>query len=214
MEQENEDSARKKASRWPWPLRLAIAVNRFKRHESEEERRHKWRSRRGRLASRAYGGLLEDQVDHSLPPKKKPSVFDYSKELIDWIKSFSSRSSTESNDAVDNVILDALSREDESPRDYGVGIVGEFLHFRQNDEVLPISVRQQLDEFEDFRPYFSYWISFVHIIVTIITCLSYSIGNIGVELSLKSQFVLTERMYTNRLSHLFGHNFLFLRCHV
>lgn len=214
MEQENEDSARKKASRWPWPLRLAIAVNRFKGHESEEERRHKWRSRRGRLASRAYGGLLEDQVDHSLPPKKKPSVFDYSKELIDWIKSFSSRSSTESNDAVDNVILDALSREDESPRDYGVGIVGEFLHFRQNDEVLPISVRQQLDEFEDFRPYFSYWISFVHIIVTIITCLSYSIGNIGVELSLKSQFVLTERMYTNRLSHLFGHNFLFLRCHV
>ena len=125
-----------------------------------------------------------------LVPKKKPSVFDYSKELFDWIKS---RDAQANSDAVDNVILDALSREDESPRDYGVGIVGELLHYRQNDEVLPINVRQQLDEFEDFRPYFSYWISFVHIIVTIIICCSYSIGNIGVELSLKSQFVLTEK---------------------
>ena len=143
------------------------------------------------MASRAYGGLLEDQVDHSsLLSKKKPSVFDYSKELFNWIKS---RVAEANSDAVDNVILDALSREDESPRDYGVGIVGELLHYRQNDEVLPINVRQQLDEFEDFRPYFSYWISFVHIIVTIIICCSYSIGNIGVELSLKSQFVLTEK---------------------
>ena len=194
MENDSEDLASKKPLKWP--LRLALAANRFKGHESEEVRRHKWKNRRARLASRAYGGLIhEDQVDHDdvLVPKKKPSVlFDYGKEVINWLKIKAGIETT--NDAVDNVILDALSREDQTPRDYGVGIVGELLHFQQNDEVLPVFVRQQLDEFEDFRPYFSYWITFVHIIVTIITCLSYSIGNIGVELSLKSQFVFTEKL--------------------
>ena len=57
----------------------------------------------------------------------------------------------------------------EEPREFGVGVVGDLLQIEQNSEVRPRFVRQQMDQLEDYRPYFSYWITTVQIIIMIIT---------------------------------------------
>ena len=62
-----------------------------------------------------------------------------------------------------------LIDRNEEPREYGVGVVGDLLQIEQNSEVRPRFVRQQMDQLEDYRPYFSYWITTVQIIIMIIT---------------------------------------------
>jgi hypothetical protein len=47
---------------------------------------------------------------------------------------------------------------------------------------------------EDYRPFFTYWVTTVQVIVMIITLCWYGIGNFGVELALKSDFVRTESL--------------------
>ena len=47
---------------------------------------------------------------------------------------------------------------------------------------------------EDYRPYFSYWVTTVQVIIMIITMSWYSIAPIGVEMALKSDFVFTESL--------------------
>ena len=62
-----------------------------------------------------------------------------------------------------------LIDRNEEPREFGVGVVGDLLQIEQNSEVRPRFVRQQMDQLEDYRPYFSYWITTVQIIIMIIT---------------------------------------------
>ena len=65
--------------------------------------------------------------------------------------------------------LCSLIDRNEEPREFGVGVVGDLLQIEQNSEVRPRFVRQQMDQLEDYRPYFSYWITTVQIIIMIIT---------------------------------------------
>ena len=58
-----------------------------------------------------------------------------------------------------------LIDRNEEPREFGVGVVGDLLQIEQNSEVRPRFVRQQMDQLEDYRPYFSYWITTVQIII-------------------------------------------------
>lgn len=50
-------------------------------------------------------------------------------------------------------------------------------------------VRKQLDDFEDHRPYFTYWITTVQILILIISLACYGFGPIGMGLTQKSGLV-------------------------
>ena len=199
-----EDSAEavEKSKKWDYLLNIATKVVKWKtNNETEDQRRIKWKNRRIRLASRFPGGIKEeDKVDNpsvlindqsfNIRSRKKPSVFQYAKEGI------LGKGQAKTQDKVDSasVILNAVLDRDGSPREFGVGLAGELLQNEYDTEAIPTFVRQQMDEMEDYRPYFSYWITTVQIIIMIITLTWYSIAPIGVEMALKSDFVFTESL--------------------
>nr|KAF7437935.1 hypothetical protein H0235_000326 [Vespula pensylvanica] len=76
-------------------------------------------------------------------------------------------------------------------RQYGMGIVGRFFgrSFRKSITNKP-EVRKQLDDFEDHRPYFTYWITTVQVLILIISLACYGFGPVGMELNHRSARVL------------------------
>ncbi|KRZ90860.1 Inactive rhomboid protein 1 [Trichinella sp. T8] len=65
-------------------------------------------------------------------------------------------------------------------RKFGEGVVGRFLgrSLRRRSELSP-QVVQQLDDFDDCRPYFTFWVTTVQILVTLISISTYGIGPVG-----------------------------------
>ncbi|XP_076679879.1 rhomboid-5 isoform X3 [Andrena cerasifolii] len=76
-------------------------------------------------------------------------------------------------------------------RQYGMGIVGRFFgrSFRKSVSQKP-DVRKQLDDFEDHRPYFTYWITTVQVLILIISLACYGFGPVGMDLSHRSGLIL------------------------
>jgi len=52
-------------------------------------------------------------------------------------------------------------------------------------------VKQQLDDLEDHRPFFTYWVTIVQILVLILSIFSYGLGPFGIDLSHQSGSVST-----------------------
>jgi len=77
---------------------------------------------------------------------------------------------------VDRVFTHAFRRK---RRVFGRGLVGEWLDRRLTRQRINSSVKRQLDSFDNHRPYFTYWITFVHILITIISISVYGIASIG-----------------------------------
>ena len=158
--------------------------------DAEDVRRRKWKNRRLRHHEKSLGGLKQlpeiDEVDSKfvpLPLKTKPSVFEYAKDTAEYF--FKPKAKTE----------DRVDHRDDEPGTYDpVGTIGDILQIELNEGQVPTFVRQQMDELEDYRPYFTYWISTVQIIIMIISLCWYGFGHIGTELHLKSDYVLTERV--------------------
>ncbi|TRZ00369.1 hypothetical protein DNTS_016286, partial [Danionella cerebrum] len=63
-------------------------------------------------------------------------------------------------------------------RQYGMGVVGKWLnrHYRRS---ISSQVQKQLQDFHSHRPYFSYWITFVHIVITLLSCITYGFAPVG-----------------------------------
>jgi len=47
-------------------------------------------------------------------------------------------------------------------------------------------VKQQLDDLEDHRPFFTYWVTIVQILVLFLSIFSYGFGPFGIDLSHQS----------------------------
>lgn len=63
-------------------------------------------------------------------------------------------------------------------------------------------VRKQLDDIEDHRPYFTYWITTVQVFILIISLACYGFGPVGIDLNRRSGLVgLTLRIYKHCYSH-------------
>lgn len=60
--------------------------------------------------------------------------------------------------------------------------------FRKSVSQKP-DVRRQLDDFEDHRPYFTYWITTVQVLILIISLACYGFGPVGMDLSHRSGLV-------------------------
>uniref|UniRef100_A0A8C7IC55 Inactive rhomboid protein n=1 Tax=Oncorhynchus kisutch TaxID=8019 RepID=A0A8C7IC55_ONCKI len=67
---------------------------------------------------------------------------------------------------------------DKPKRQYGMGVVGKWLnrHYRRS---ISSQVQKQLDDFSSHRPYFTYWITFVHVVITILACATYGFAPVG-----------------------------------
>uniref|UniRef100_H3D5V5 Inactive rhomboid protein n=1 Tax=Tetraodon nigroviridis TaxID=99883 RepID=H3D5V5_TETNG len=63
-------------------------------------------------------------------------------------------------------------------RPYGLGMVGRLTN-RTYRKRIDSFVRKQIEDMDDHRPFFSYWITFVHLVITILAVTIYGIAPIG-----------------------------------
>ncbi|XP_057323391.1 inactive rhomboid protein 1 isoform X2 [Microplitis mediator] len=86
-------------------------------------------------------------------------------------------------------------------RQYGMGIVGRFFgSFRKSVAHKP-QVKKQLDDIEDHRPYFTYWITTVQVLVLIISLACYGFGPIGIDLHHRSGLVLVTSLSLQQVDY-------------
>ncbi|XP_030638094.1 inactive rhomboid protein 2-like [Chanos chanos] len=81
---------------------------------------------------------------------------------------------------------------DKQKRQYGMGVVGKWLnrHYRHS---LSSQVQKQLEDFHSHRPYFTYWITFVHIVITLLAICTYGFAPVGF-----AQHAVTELVLRNK----------------
>ncbi|XP_032896880.1 inactive rhomboid protein 1 isoform X2 [Amblyraja radiata] len=63
-------------------------------------------------------------------------------------------------------------------RPYGLGMVGKLTN-RTYRKRIDSYVKKQIDNMDDHRPFFTYWVTFVHILITILAVCIYGIAPIG-----------------------------------
>uniref|UniRef100_H2S2B3 Inactive rhomboid protein n=1 Tax=Takifugu rubripes TaxID=31033 RepID=H2S2B3_TAKRU len=81
---------------------------------------------------------------------------------------------------------------DKHKRQVGLGVVGKWLnrHYRRS---ISSNVQKQLEDFHSHRPYFTYWITFVHVVITLLSCCTYGFAPIGFAQHSTSQLVLKNK---------------------
>lgn len=95
---------------------------------------------------------------------------------------------------------------DKQKRQYGMGVVGKWLnrHYRRS---LSSNVQKQLDDFHSHRPYFTYWITFVHIVITLLACCTYGFAPVGFAQHSKTQLVLKNKGIYESVKYIQQENF-------
>ncbi|KAL0179666.1 hypothetical protein M9458_025108, partial [Cirrhinus mrigala] len=63
-------------------------------------------------------------------------------------------------------------------RPYGLGIVGRLTN-RTYRKRIDSYVKRQIEDMNDHRPFFTYWITFVHLLITILAVSIYGIAPVG-----------------------------------
>ncbi|XP_054459647.1 inactive rhomboid protein 2-like [Anoplopoma fimbria] len=81
---------------------------------------------------------------------------------------------------------------DKRKRQYGMGVVGKWLnrHYRRS---LSSNIQKKLDNFHSHRPYFAYWITFVHVVITLLACCTYGFAPVGFAQHSMSELVLKNK---------------------
>ncbi len=167
----------------------------------------------------------EDQADTtpaSIVFREKPTVWQYAKETTRLAKDrlFAKKIEeiprsveqtfpipTLHTDDVDHNVLQNVLDRNEARREFGIGFFGELLNRRYNEGHRSQAVRKQIEDLEDYRPYFTYWISTVQIVVMIIALCWYGMAPFGVELKLQSDFVRTETLTQEHVAYYEPPNF-------
>uniref|UniRef100_A0A8P4KEQ6 Inactive rhomboid protein n=1 Tax=Dicentrarchus labrax TaxID=13489 RepID=A0A8P4KEQ6_DICLA len=95
---------------------------------------------------------------------------------------------------------------DKHKREYGMGVVGKWLnrHYRRS---LSSNVQKQLKDFHSHRPYFTYWITFVHIVITLLACCTYGFAPVGFAQHSTSELVLKNKGIYESVKYIQQENF-------
>lgn len=75
-------------------------------------------------------------------------------------------------------------------RQYGMGLVGKVLQRSFRRDRITRDVKQQLDDIEDHRPYFTYWVTTVQILIAVISLAVYGFGPIGFHKTQRTSLVM------------------------
>ncbi|XP_034043281.1 inactive rhomboid protein 2-like [Thalassophryne amazonica] len=91
-------------------------------------------------------------------------------------------------------------------RQYGMGVVGKWLnrHYRRS---LNSNIQKQLDDFHSHRPYFTYWITFVHIVITLLACCTYGFARVGFAQHSTTELVLKNKGIYESVKYVQQENF-------
>ncbi|XP_046402403.1 inactive rhomboid protein 1 isoform X2 [Ischnura elegans] len=108
---------------------------------------------------------------------------------------------------ITSFVLDrALDNSDR--RQYGMGVVGRFFRRSVRRSVVEDrKVREQLDDMEDHRPFFTYWATTVQVLVMIISLVCYGFGPIGFDLHQRSSLVLVTSLSLQQVDYMEPSNF-------
>lgn len=87
-------------------------------------------------------------------------------------------------------------------RQYGMGVVGRFFGRSVKRSVTKReSVKEQLDDIEDHRPFFTYWVTTVQVLILIISLACYGLGPIGMDLRHRSGQVLVTSLSLQQVDY-------------
>ncbi|KAG8129000.1 hypothetical protein E2320_015782 [Naja naja] len=103
----------------------------------------------------------------------------------------------------DRVKLFAFDRK---KRYYGLGVVGKWLNRKYRRSISSV-VRSQLEITDSHRPYFTYWITFVHIIITLLIICTYGFAPIGFAQHVKTGLILRNKGVYESVKYIQQENF-------
>ncbi|XP_050058625.1 inactive rhomboid protein 1 isoform X1 [Aphis gossypii] len=93
-------------------------------------------------------------------------------------------------------------------RQYGMGFIGRVCRRSLNKTVVNRrDVKQQLDDLEDHRPFFTYWVTVVQILVLFLSIFSYGLGPFGIDLSHQSGAVMVTSLSVQIIEYIEPSNF-------
>ncbi|EQB77230.1 rhomboid, veinlet-like 6 isoform 2-like protein [Camelus ferus] len=95
---------------------------------------------------------------------------------------------------------------DRKKRHYGLGVVGTWLN-RSYRHSISSTVQRQLEGFDSHRPYFTYWLTFVHIIITLLVICTYGIAPVGFAQHVTTQLVLRNKGVYESVKYIQQENF-------
>ncbi|XP_046758081.1 inactive rhomboid protein 2 isoform X3 [Gallus gallus] len=95
---------------------------------------------------------------------------------------------------------------DRKKRYYGLGVVGQCLN-RTYRRSLSSIVQSQLEITDSHRPYFTYWITFVHILITLLVISTYGIAPIGFTQHVTTELVLRNKGVYESVKYIQQENF-------
>ncbi|NXA42986.1 RHDF2 protein, partial [Eudromia elegans] len=95
---------------------------------------------------------------------------------------------------------------DRKKRYYGLGVVGKWLN-RTYRRSLSSIVQSQLENTDSHRPYFTYWVTFVHILITLLVIGTYGIAPIGFTQHVTTQLVLRNKGVYESVKYIQQENF-------
>ena len=98
-----------------------------------------------------------------------------------------------------NVSLVDRLMDNSNRRQFGMGVIGRITRrsLRQSMMESDKHLKSQLDSFEDHRPYFTYWVCTVQVLVMFIALITYGLGPIGFNLHRRSGSVIRSQSHRN-----------------
>ncbi len=102
-----------------------------------------------------------------------------------------------------NAFLDNSNR-----RKYGLGVVGKLLD-RKLKKDLTNEERKAIDHIDDYRPFFTYWITTVQILILIISLIAYGFGYFGFGSTHVNGLVLVKSLSLQQVDYYEHENFWF-----
>ncbi|GJQ72160.1 hypothetical protein Trydic_g3254 [Trypoxylus dichotomus] len=95
-------------------------------------------------------------------------------------------------------------------RQYGMGWVGRmFGRSTRKSVIQDAKIQEQLDDMEDYRPMFTYWVTTVQILVLVISLICYGFGPFGLDLHARSGQVLVTSLSLQQVDYMEPANFWF-----
>ncbi|XP_063816486.1 inactive rhomboid protein 2 [Pseudophryne corroboree] len=95
---------------------------------------------------------------------------------------------------------------DRKKRLYGLGVVGNWLN-RTYRRSISSTVQTQLEHIDSHRPYFTYWITFVHVLITLLAIGTYGIAPIGFAQHTTTELVLKNKGVYESVKYIQQENF-------
>ncbi|XP_075231364.1 rhomboid-5 isoform X2 [Lycorma delicatula] len=103
--------------------------------------------------------------------------------------------------------LDTAS-DNSNRRQYGMGVVGRFFGRSLKRSVMSREpVRAQLEDLEDHRPFFTYWVTTVQALILLFSLWCYGLGPIGIHLTHQSGLVLVTSLSLQQVEYMEPANF-------